>query len=94
MSRTADRFQVSAVITSHGEPYRRAVLGSAPSRRKARRLGYREGAYEYPLRSTSTLFELEIIDTVTGETVPAGWAEEEAYQRARALPTVADVGFW
>lgn len=87
------RYTVTAlIITAGGEA--RTLLGKAPSRRKARRIGYREGAFHFPLLSHSALFELEIRDEQTGERVRAGWAEEEAYHRARALPTVADVGWW
>lgn len=83
-------FTVNVVIRFH-ENERRVALGTAPSRRKARRLGYRNGLYHYPLLSTVAMFELEIIDEQTGERVPAPWAEEECYHRARALPT-ADGG--
>ncbi len=90
---TQDRYTVAAVIIWNNDEDRRFDLGTAPSRRKAKRLGYREGCYHYPLHS-SALFTLEIRDTVTGETVRAAGAETEAYYRARALPTVAEVGWW
>ena len=69
-------------------------LGTAPSRRKARRIGYLDGCRYYPLLSTVAVFELEIRDTVTGKLVRAHGAEIEAYHRARDLPTVGDVGYW
>lgn len=93
MTSAAARYTVSAVLTYNNEEDRRIDLGTAPSRRKAKRLGYREGAAHYPLRS-SCLFDLEIIDTVTGEKVRAAGAETEAYHRALQIPTVGEVGYW
>jgi hypothetical protein len=88
-----DRYTVAALIDFHGN-IRREPLGTAPSRRKAKRIGYLDGCRYYPLHSSVAMFELEIIDTATGERVRAHGAEVEAYHRARALPTVADVGWW
>lgn len=90
---TTDRYTVTAVIIFNNDSDYRIDLGTAPSRRKARRIGYREGRYHYPLHS-SAIFTLEIRDEHTGELVRAPWAEEEAYHLARALPTVGEVGWW
>lgn len=87
-----DRYTVTAVISLY-DTEERYPLGTAPSRRKAKRIGYQQGCYRYPLHS-SAMFELVILDTVTGERVRAAGAEVEAWHRARALPTVADVGWW
>ncbi len=88
MSEQSDRYTVTAVVR-FWENETRHPLGSAPSRRKARRIGYLDGCRHYPLLSSVALFELEIVDTLTGERVRAHGAEVEAYHRARALPTVA-----
>ena len=87
------RYTVSAVISTRNDE-RRIHLGTAPSRRKARRIAYRKGIdYQTP-RYSSALFSLEILDTVTGEQVSAKGAEFECYCRYEALPTVGDVGYW
>ena len=93
MDTVTARYTATAVLTSHGTE-RRVDLGSAPSLRKARRIGYREGKYEYPRLSHSTLFDLEIVDTRTGEKVPARWAEMEAYNRRNEIVTVGERGIW
>lgn len=48
---TEQRYTITAVIAWHDTEHR-IPLGTATSRRKARRLGYREGKYHYPLLST------------------------------------------
>jgi hypothetical protein len=88
-----DRYTVTALVHFH-ENTTRYPLGTAPSRRKAKRIGYLDGCRHYPLLSRVAMFELEIIDTETGERVRAAGAETEAYHRARALPTVGEVGWW
>lgn len=88
----ADRFTVAAVITWHDD-VRRVPLGAAASRRKARRIGYRQGTGHYPLHS-SAHFEIEIIDSATGARVRADGAEHLARARAMNLPTVGDLGYW
>lgn len=90
---TANRYTVTAVVTYNNEEDSRTPLGSAPSRRKARRLGYRAGCHHYPLHSRA-IFSIEIRDEQTGELVRADGAETEAYHRARRLPTVGDLGWW
>ena len=90
---TADRYTVTAIISSRDDE-RRVDLGTAPSRRKARRIGYREGAKRHPSRFSSAIFDLEILDTATGAMVRCAWADEEAYRRSLDRPTVADRGVW
>jgi len=90
---TETRYTVTAIITSRDDE-RRVALGTAPSRRKARRVGYREGAKQHPSRFSSAIFDLEILDTATGATVRCAWADEEAYRRSLDRPTVADRGVW
>lgn len=87
------RYTVAALVTYHDDTAR-TVLGAATSRRKARRLAYREGVKHHPSLYSSARFDLEIIDTATGERIPADWAEGEVYRRLCALPTVAEVGYW
>lgn len=89
----ADRYTIAAVIIFNNDEDRRYDLGTAPSRTKAKRTGYLDGARHYPLRS-SAIFELEIRDTVTGERVRAAGAETEAYKRALQIPTVGELGYW
>lgn len=89
----ADRYTV-AVIIRFWEAETRYPLGRAPSRRKAKRLGYQIGARHYPLNSSVAVFELEIIDTTTGERVRASGAEVEAWHRAHQIPTVGELGYW
>lgn len=87
------RYTVSALTHSRGEVTRRTI-GAAASRRKARRLGYRQGEDFAPSRFSSAIFELEIIDTVTGERVKADWAEGEALSRRDNQMTVGERGVW
>ena len=87
------RYAVAAVIVYNNEEDRRYRLGSAASRRKARRLGYREGARHIPHHSAAFM-ELEILDTVTGERVRASGAETEAWKRSQRLRTAAEIGCW
>lgn len=89
----AARFTVSALLHVRGDVTRRSI-GAATSRRAARRLGYREGQDHAPSRFSSAIFELEILDTVTGQTVRAGWAEDEALRRRDAQMTVGERGVW
>jgi len=88
-----DRFTVAAVI-SYRSHERTIILGSAPSRRRARRIGYRKGVQHHPSRYSAAMFRLEVIDTATGERVRADWADHEVYLRYHQQPTVADVGYW
>lgn len=81
MSEQSDRYTVTALVRFY-EHETRHPLGTAPSRRKARRIGYLDGCRYYPLLSTVAVFELEIRDTVTGKLVRAHGAEIEAYHRA------------
>ncbi len=60
----------------------------------ARRLGYRAGQTAAPSRFSRSVFELEIRDTVTGEIVPAQWAEGEVIRRRDAEMTVGERGVW
>jgi len=89
----ATRYTVSALTHTRGDVTRRTI-GAAPSRRKARRLGYREGQDHAPSRFSSAIFELEIIDTLTGERVRADWAEGEALARRDRQMTVGERGVW
>jgi len=89
----AARYTVTAIINTRNDE-RRIALGTAPSRRKARRLAYRKGIDHQTPRYSSALFSLEILDTLTGGQVSAKGAEFECYCRYEALPTVADVGYW
>lgn len=88
-----DRYRIAAVIVWNNDEDRRYDLGTAPSRRKARQIGYLDGCRYYQLNSIA-LFLLEIVDTLTGERVRASGAETEAYKRALLRPTIADVGYW
>lgn len=90
---TEQRYTITAVIAWHDTEHR-IPLGTATSRRKARRLGYREGKYHYPLLSTSSVFSIDIVDEVTGERVSTDWVEYEAYLRAQELETVGQRGVW
>ena len=93
MATASARFTVAALVTYHDDTTR-TVIGAASSRRKARRLAYRAGVKHHPSLYSSAQFDLEIIDTVTSERVPADWSEREVYRRMCALPTVAEVGYW
>lgn len=92
MQTISDRFTVTAIVTYNGE--RRTFLGVAASRRKARRLAYRAGQGAVPSRYSRAMFDIEIVDTVTGEQVPACWAESEAVRRNRNEMTVGERGVW
>lgn len=95
MSNTATaRFTVTAVVTVNNGEDIHTELGQASSRRKARRIAYREGQGAVPSRFSSALFDIEIRDNVTGSLVPAGWADREAVARNRNELTVGDVGYW
>jgi hypothetical protein len=87
------RYTVTAIIHTRGDVTRRP-MGAAPSRRKARRLGYRFGEDHAPSRFSSAIFELEIIDTATGQRVRARWAEDEALDRRDRQMTVGERGVW
>lgn len=87
------RFTVTTVITWCGD-VTRTLVGTAPSRRAARRLAYREGVKHTPSRFSTVMFDLEILDTVTGAPVRATWAESEMLRRRDALQTVAERGIW
>lgn len=91
---TAARFTVTAVVIVNNDEDIRTVLGQADSRRKARRIAYREGQGAVPSRFSRALFDIEIRDNATGAMVPAGWAEREAVARNRAELTVGEVGYW
>lgn len=93
MQSAADRYTISAIVSYHGDA-RATLIGTAPSRRKARRLGYRKGVQFVPSRFSSATLLLEIRDTATGEAIRSEWASEEAERRYDRLPTVADVGYW
>lgn len=86
------RYTVTAVTTYLGET--RTLLGVAPSRRKARRIAYRTGQGAAPSMYSRAMFDIEIVDTVTGVLVPAGWAEREALRRRANELTVGEVGYW
>lgn len=94
MSNAVARFTVTAVVVPNNDEETRTLLGQAGSRRKARRIAYREGQAAVPSRFSRALFDIEILDTVTGKLVPAGWAEREAVARNRAELTVGEVGYW
>ena len=51
MSEQSDRYTVTALVRFY-EHETRHPLGTAPSRRKARRIGYLDGCRYYPLLST------------------------------------------
>lgn len=86
------RYTVVALIVFNNEEDRRYPLGSAVSRRKARRIGYREGARHYP-RHSGAFLELEIFDTVTGSRVRASGAETEAFKRCLQIQAAAEIGY-
>ena len=90
---TDARYTVTAIISSRDDE-RRIALGTAPSRRQARRIGYREGAKQHPSRFSSAIFDLEILDTATGATVRCACADAEAFRRSLDRPTVAERGVW
>jgi hypothetical protein len=88
-----DRFTVTAIVTFY-ETEKRYLLGFTNDIDKAREIAAQDGARHYPLYSTCTMFDLEILDTVTGQKLNADAAEAEARDIARSMPTVADVGYW
>lgn len=87
------RFIITALVTWAGDVTRTAI-GTAPSRRAARRLAYRQGIKHVPSRFSVVSFDLEILDTVTGAPVRAIWAEAEMLRRRDAQQTVGERGIW
>jgi hypothetical protein len=67
----------------------RVYLGGAPSRRKARKLGYTRGP-DYCRPWLGATFAIEIIDALTGDRVRATGAEAEALKRAKRQPLTRD----
>ena len=90
---TDARYTVTAIISSRDDE-RRIALGTAPSRRQARRIGYREGAKQHPSRFASAISDLATLDPATGATVRCARAAEEAFRRSLDRPTVAERGVW
>ena len=88
------RYTVTAVVNFNNDEPRMHPLGAANSKRQARRLGYRTGHRHVPSRFSAAMFDLEIIDTMTGKPVPAKWAESEAIRRAAGEMTAAERGVW
>lgn len=87
------RFVVTAIVT-FWENEKRHPLGSTNDIGTAHEIAAQDGARYYPLHSTCSMFDLEILDTVTGQKIAALAAEHKARAIARAMPTVADVGYW
>ena len=90
---TTARFVATAIVTFH-ENEKRYPLGSWDDLDMALEMAAQNGARHYPLYSIVAMFDLEVLDTLTGHKVNTRAAEEEAHDIARSLPTVADVGWW
>ena len=88
-----DRFTITAIVT-FWENEKRYPLGTSNDVAQALEIAARDGARHYPLHSTCAMFDLEILDTTTGKKINANAAEHKARAIARAMPTVADVGYW